>query len=386
MHVKFIARITQGDISMKSKILPSLIALGFSTLAIGAQAQQAAGLEIYGLVGASYTKKNNQGATNASVTELSTNAMNVSHIGFRGREDLGGGMSAVFRLESTLAPDNGTIGKPIAYFDRQAFVGVASTQWGAITLGRQFHASTDRAIRTMDVYNLAPANAHLVPVALYGVNRYASNDNRVSNSIKYRLDAPKGFQFGASIGMGEVAGSTTKGASSSYDLAYVGPNYQVGIGWVGFNGVNAQGTTTTLPKHEVTSIGGSMNFGSLTPYLSHYSSSLDSATTAGLKAQTNSINTAGLAWKVSNQILVRGAYTTDKGTDLNNVAGRNGTKKTTVVSAEYALSKRTSVNIIRGSNSLSGGYLLEPLYTAALGRNPAATSVQFWGAGVNHQF
>jgi predicted porin len=371
---------------MKSMISPSLIALGFAAFAVGAQAQQASSLEIYGLVGASYAKKNNQGATNASITELSTNAMNVSYLGFRGREDLGGGLGAVFRLESTLAPDNGTIGKPVAYFDRQAFVGVTSSQWGAVTLGRQFHASTDRAIRTMDVYNLAPANAHLVPVALYGVNRFASNDNRVSNSVKYRLDAPAGLQFGASYGMGEVSGSTSKGSSSSYDLAYVGSNYQVGIGWIGFNGLSTLGTTDILPKHEVTSIGGSMTFGSLTPYLSHYSSSLDSATTAGLKAQTNSINTAGLAWKANNQVLIRGAYTTDKGTDLNNVAGRNGQKNTMVVSAEYALSKRTSVNVIRGKNTLSGGYLLEPLYTAALGRNPAVTSVQYYAFGVNHQF
>ena len=371
---------------MKSSITPSLIALGFSALAVGAQAQQAPGVEIYGLVGASYTKKNNQTATNASITELSTNSMNVSYLGFRGREDLGGGLNAVFRLESTLAPDNGSIGKPVAFFDRQSFVGLTSSQWGAVTLGRQFHASTDRAIRTMDVYNLAPANTHVVPVALYGVNRFSSNDNRVSNSIKYRMDAPTGLQFGASYGIGEVSGSTTKGSSSSYDLAYVGSNYQVGLGWIGFNGLNTLGTTSILPKHEVTSIGGSMTFGDFTPYLSHYSSTLDSATTAGLKAQTNSINTLGLAWRASPQVLIRGAYTTDKGTDLNNVTGRNGQKNTAVVSAEYALSKRTSLNVIRASNTLSGGYLLEPLYTAALGRNPSATSVQFWGVGVNHQF
>jgi len=371
---------------MNSKFSPYMIAMALTATAVAAQAQQASSVEIYGLVGASYTKKNNQGATNASLTELSTNSMNVSYLGFRGREDLGEGMAAVYRLETTLAPDNGTIGKPIAFFDRQSFVGLTSSKWGALTLGRQFHASTDRAIRTMDVYNLAPANAHVVPVALYGVNRFASNDNRVSNSIKYRMDSPTGLQAGASYGMGEVSGSTTKGSSSSYDVAYVGPNYSVGAGWISFNGVNTQGAASVLPKHEVTSIGGNMKFGSLTPYLSYYKSTLDSATTAGLKPQSNNITTAGLAWKANEVILIRGAYTTDKGTDLNNVTGRNGQKNTTVVSAEYALSKRTSLNAIVAKNNLSGGYLLESLYTAALGRNPSATSVQFYGLGVNHQF
>lgn len=67
------------------------IALAVAILTLSAQAQQQPGLEVYGLVGASYTSKNNQGATNASLKELSTNAMSVSFLGFRGREDLGGG-------------------------------------------------------------------------------------------------------------------------------------------------------------------------------------------------------------------------------------------------------------------------------------------------------
>jgi predicted porin len=85
-------------------------------------------------------------------------------------------------------------------------------------------------------------------------------------------------------------------------------------------------------------------------------------------------------------VLIRTSYTKDDGTDLNNVAGRNGQKNTSVVSAEYALSKRTSINGIVARNSLSAGYLLEPLYAAALGKNPAAASVQFYGVGINHSF
>ena len=48
---------------------------------------------------------------------------------------------------------------------------------------------------------------------------------------------------------------------------------------------------------------------------------------------------------------------------------------------------RYASNDNRVSNSIkyrSGGYLLVPLYAAALGKNPAATSVQFYGFGVNH--
>lgn len=371
---------------MKSKLSRCAIAIAISTLSASAWSQQVSNLEIYGLVGLSYTNKNNQGATNGSLTELSTNSMNVSYLGFRGREDLGNGLSAVFRLESSMAPDTGVIGKPAAFFDRQSFVGLNSVEWGALTLGRQFHASTDRAIRSFDAFNLAPANAHVVPVALYGVNRYSGNDNRVSNAIKYRLDNRSGLQAGLSYGFGEVAGSSSKSASSSYDVAYTGSNYTVGAGWISFNGAAPQGTTTTLPKHEVLSLGGNIKFGPVTTYLAHYKSTLDSASTAGLKTQVNNISTLGASWQLDEKVLLRGAYTTDKGTDLNNVTGRNGKKNTTVLGVEYALSKRTSLNAIWANNTLSDGYMMETLYTAALGRNPTASSVQFYGIGVNHAF
>lgn len=373
---------------MTCKPLPTVLFLSMAVATVAANAQQQPGVEIYGLVGTSYTTKNNQGAASGSVSELSTNSMAVSYLGFRGRENLGGSLSAVFRMEATLAPDTGVIGKPngTAFFDRQSFVGLTSTNWGAVTFGRQFHALTDRTIRSLDIYNVAPANAHIVPLALYGVNRFSGNDNRANNAIKYRLDKPNGLQAGISYAMGEVAGSSSKGSSYSWDLAYVGADFNIGAGMASFNALNTVGPNNILPTHEVWSVGGSMNFGSLTPYLSYYSSTLDHATTAGLKTQLNKITALGLAWRASPTVLVRGAYYMDKGTDLNNVAGRSGNKDTTVISAEYALSKRTSLNAILANNSLTAGYMQEALYTAALGRNPNASSVRFFGAGVNHQF
>lgn len=355
--------------------------------ALSAQAQQQAGVEIYGQVGLSITSKNHQTATNASLTELSTNSIHVSHLGFRGREDLGNGLAAVFRLEATLVPDTGSVGKANGtFFDRQSFVGLSGKDFGTVTVGRQFHALTDRTIRTLDAFQVGPANAHVVPLALYGVNRYSGNDNRASNSIKYRMDQPKGVQFGLSYALGEVANSTSKSSSYSYDIAYVGSDFNVGAGLVSFTGANTLGATSILPKHEVWSVGGSMKFGAITPYLAYYNSTLDNATTAGLKTQQNKITAAGVAWNVSPTVLVRGGYYTDKGKDLNNVAGRDGKKNTVVVSAEYALSKRTSVNAIVANNNLTGGYMQETLYTAALGRNPTASGVQFYGVGINHRF
>lgn len=374
---------------MKIKNTHVALAVAMMTTVLSVQAQQQPSVEIYGLVGQSYTSKNNQTAAGVTSSTMATNSLAVSHLGFRGREDLGDGLSAVFRFETALALETGSAGKANGsiLFDRQAYVGLSSAKLGTVTLGRQFHAATDRAIRSLDVYNFAPANAHIVPLALFGVNRFNGNDNRVNKSIKYRLDQPSGLQAGLSFGFGDTAGTeTSKGSSYSADLGYIGSNYNVGASFVSFNGLATQTNSTVTPKHEVTSIGGSMTFGAFKPYLSYYSSTLDNATTAGLKAQTNKITALGLAWTASPSVVVRGAYYMDKGTDLNNVAGRNGNKDTLVLSADYSFSKRTTLNAVVANNSLSSGYLQEVFYTSALGRNPSATSVQFWGVGINHAF
>ena len=372
---------------MKLNQIQCAIAALLVTGVAGVHAQQQSNIEIYGQIGAGLNYKNHQTAADGTVTDVSTNALNVSHLGFRGREDLGGGLGALFRLEATVAPDTGVVGKAATgqFFDRQSYVGLYGQSWGSLTLGRQFHAITDRTIRTTDVYQVGGANAHNTPLALYGVDRYQSNDNRSSNTVKYRYDQPTGVQFGASYSMGEVAGSNAKGSSYSLDLAYEGSGFGVGGGIVSFNAPASIATTNVIPKNQLWSLGGNMQLGPAKVYLAYYNSSIDSLT-AGQGAQKNRIAVAGVAWQVSPLVMAKASYTNDKGTTLNGVAGRDGTKNTLVLSAEYSLSKRTSMYANLATNNLSGGYLQETLYTAALGRNPTASSVQFYSVGINHKF
>src|SRR5258708_32662296 len=57
--------------------------------------------------------------------------------GFVGQEDLGGGLSAIFRLESGFNVENGTSAQGGREFVRQAYVGLSSP-YGTLTLGRQY--------------------------------------------------------------------------------------------------------------------------------------------------------------------------------------------------------------------------------------------------------
>jgi len=66
-----------------------------------------------------------------------------SRWGIRGTEDLGGGLSAIFRLESGFNTNTGKMGQGGLEFGRQAYVGLASKQYGTATLGRQPNSAVD---------------------------------------------------------------------------------------------------------------------------------------------------------------------------------------------------------------------------------------------------
>ncbi|SFM05877.1 porin [Variovorax sp. OV329] len=61
-----------------------------------------------------------------------------SRLGFRGTEDLGGGLSALYHLEMGIAADSGTAGNGNRLFNRGSYMGLADKSLGTLTLGRQY--------------------------------------------------------------------------------------------------------------------------------------------------------------------------------------------------------------------------------------------------------
>ena len=82
----------------------SLIALAVMAAAGAASAQSS--VTLFGIVDANYNYVKGDG--NGHVSRLTDSGYNSSRLGFRGTEDLGGGMSASFWLEAGLNNDNGT--------------------------------------------------------------------------------------------------------------------------------------------------------------------------------------------------------------------------------------------------------------------------------------
>src|SRR5205814_4100305 len=100
----------------------------------GAHAQSSnTNITLYGIVDA-YVQAAHGAAT---LTRLQSGGLSGSRFGLRGTEDLGGGLRALFTIESGINLDDGTNGQN-AFWGRQAYVGLGSSTLGTLTLGRQY--------------------------------------------------------------------------------------------------------------------------------------------------------------------------------------------------------------------------------------------------------
>ncbi|BDB69669.1 porin [Comamonas thiooxydans] len=168
------------------------VALACTLLATACGAVQAqTTVTIYGVLDAGVEHLSSVGGS-GSLTRMPGLGVSVpSRLGFRGTEDLGGGLKAIFTLESGFGTDSGTLNQGGRFFGRQAFVGL-SGDWGSVTLGRQysmlFWSQLDADILGPNAYGAGSLDSYL-PNA------------RVDNSIAYR-GTFNGLTVGATYSFG----------------------------------------------------------------------------------------------------------------------------------------------------------------------------------------
>lgn len=199
---------------------------------------------IYGVLDAGVTHINNDGSA-TDRTNVEAGQMQTSRWGFRGTEDLGGGMKARFGLEGTLLNDVGSAGvntgspaagsaSSTALFDREATVGV-SGGFGSIDIGRQNILGIG-SVGLADPMGLAfAANSPNVLFGAmnfgavyggFGANGAGNSALRQSNSIKYVSPTFAGFGFGLMRAFGEqgddIQRGSYQGASAFYNAGPIG--------------------------------------------------------------------------------------------------------------------------------------------------------------------
>ncbi len=117
----------------------------------------------------------NRGPANDAY-RMNSGGVSGSRWGLRGTEDLGGGLKAVFVLESGFNLDTGTSQQSGRLFGRQAFVGVQKAGIGQFSFGRQY-ASMFEALA--DFSPTAYATQYEPAVLQSGANF------REDNTVKY---------------------------------------------------------------------------------------------------------------------------------------------------------------------------------------------------------
>lgn len=212
-----------------------------SMLAAAGAAAQTSNVTIYGIVDGGPEIINNAGANGNTLERISSGNLSGSRIGFRGLEDLGGGLAAVFALENGFDVSTGTALQSNRVFGRQAFVGLQGN-WGSLLIGRQNSLQLD----WMSKYNTMD-NATWSSKVLD-----TSFSDRVDNEVKLSVKpiAPLDISGYYSTGFdstkgGEVAGSFKAGREYGLGTQYTGGALRLAALYDAKNGQTAASASDT---------------------------------------------------------------------------------------------------------------------------------------------
>jgi predicted porin len=201
----------------------TLIALA-SVSAFGlAFAQQ---VSLYGKIDANIgVTTSNSGAAgekDLAINQLTSGGLSGSRWGMKGTEDLGGGMSASFQLESGLAVDTGVS----TGFMNQAFIKLTGN-FGAISLGRQYNAADN-------LWSDLDAQEYSNSAMGYAWNNGAHSDaGNVNNMIQYTLPAMGNFSAYVQLAPGENNDISGRSAGNYVAVAanYANGPFAIGVAY-----------------------------------------------------------------------------------------------------------------------------------------------------------
>jgi len=323
---------------MKKTLIVGAVLTAFTAAAGAQQAQPASSVTLYGIMDANIAKsETHAGATVTGMDELPN--PRGSRFGFRGSENLGGGLRGIFQLEAGLSAKDGTTTANNQLFNRHAWVGLAGG-FGELTVGRQ-----DTLHRTMNLsnYNDVATEGELsVTTSNSGLQLMQNFGTRVNNAIRYTSPAFNGVRVRVQSALGQRATASTNGALVTYDkgplraaLAY---EYYDGAGVTGIDRWN-----------QVTTVGGQYNLGFATVALAYQwtdrllaSANPNTLTSAATLPEHTAYN-LGAIIPVSKELSLRLQYTasTTKTPAVGTTAASSRDYSRTGVSARYAFSSRT---------------------------------------------
>lgn len=315
------------------------VAIAAALACVGASAAAQSTVSIYGLMDGSVgSYKAPGGERNKAV---SSGDMTTSFVGFKGAEDLGGGVSAVFMLEHFMRPDVGAAGRfnGDAFWARSAYVGLKGA-FGTTTLGRNttpFFVSTLVFNPFGDSFTFSPSILHYFQVggALRG-------DSGWSNSIAYKSNAIDGLSVNLLANTGENAPGA-RGNNLGGNLMYFKGDFAGTLAYQSVKNANG-GLPAGVDKQQSFQLGATYDFKVVKLF-----GQAGQVKDKGAAALKSTIYLLGASVPVGNGH-AKAAY----GHANSEATGVDITRKTATIGYDYHLSKRTDLYAAAMSDRVTG--------------------------------
>ncbi|MBT9594888.1 MAG: porin [Vitreoscilla sp.] len=347
-----------------------------------AYSQAQSNATVYGVIDVAVAQR--QLAGQVAVRNVDSGLMETSHIGFRGSEDLGGGLRANVDLSSFIRPDTGEATRGIpgeAFWSRAAWVGL-SGGWGSLRLGR---ISTQNFIHTMRFNPFGPA-AGLNPTFLHTyigspaqpmTTGSGATDSAWNNSLAYGSPNLSGFTLSLQAAPSEGG---TAGRRLGASVVYGAPGQPLSAG---LSYDRSEHATLVFPMAIPTlpgavppftgtdfatwQLGAAWDFGAAKLYGQVADTQIDGsragppplAKTIGLRTWQ-----LGVSVPLGTGALLVSAARTERALNFSGLGAEDQTRTTVVVGYDHNLSKRTDLYAVAMSDRATR---LDTGTTAAIG-------------------
>ncbi len=346
------------------KILVAALASAFAAPAAFAATSN---VDIYGRVAATYNVLNTDTSVVGQDKTLYQVSSDQSWIGFKGNENLGGGLAAVYQLEvgfdvsggNSNMTKTGSLAGTNTFIYRNTFVGMKSNDFGTVLLGKidtPYKTSTAR----LDVFGNEPADYRNIIGNVAGISVFAQ---RPGNVIVYMTPNMMGFAGAVAYVAGNPAGNGTASNANAWSVAGMysnGPIYATlayekqnnVTGYTYFTG----GTPATIAlgtmNNHAWKAGVGYDFGPGKVGFIYENATLDTTSSLGNNSRTAYYLDG--AYNVTGNIVLKAAW--GHAGSLSNVS--NSGANSYAVGADYVFSKRTKLiaQYQKISNDSAGTY------------------------------
>ena len=342
---------------MKKHLIAAAVAA-----AVVAPAAMAQNVTVYGIIDAGIQSYDNG---TSSLTRAANNALASSRLGFRGTEDLGGGLKANFQLEAALIPNDGVMGNGTtstagaSSFNRESWVGL-SGGFGEIRLGRQdvtYAQDIDSGVSQAGNLNLS--------AGIGGKNGELGGDQ--NNVIKYISPTFSGFSFNLGYASGNSSSQQT-----DLDAKQTGAFVQYAAGPLKLMaGYQKNEALASADEQDFTRFGASYDFGVVS--VGGFMTKSDNNLAGDVK-----INQVNAKVPLGSGLALHAVYATAK---IDGVTDAKGDGY--ILAITKALSKRTTIYgaYTDVSNDPAGTMTMTGVSAEAVGKDPSAVTL-----GIVHSF